>query len=49
MLAWHKEALILHGDTAECRIDGFEPLINPVAGKKIKMQAEAARLAKSDV
>ncbi|MDR1137072.1 MAG: fumarylacetoacetate hydrolase family protein [Synergistaceae bacterium] len=27
---------INHGDTAECRIDGFTPLINPVIDKKAK-------------
>lgn len=27
---------IVHGDTIECRITGFEPLVNPVIDKKIK-------------
>ncbi|MDR0653618.1 MAG: fumarylacetoacetate hydrolase family protein [Synergistaceae bacterium] len=27
---------INHGDTAECRIDGFAPLINPVIDKKAR-------------
>jgi len=25
-------AVIRHGDVAECRLSGFAPLINPVAG-----------------
>ncbi len=30
-----RAAHIRHGDTIECRIDGFEPLVNPVVDKKV--------------
>lgn len=33
---------IQHGDTVECRITGFEPLINPVIDKKVLNKAKTA-------